>query len=229
MKSILFTILLTMGIIGSSIVKAEVYGGKLCQDDSKYDCYRVQRGDTWDKLFPDPQKRAIAMRVNRMNIQMQRGMLIAIPKDLNYSNLLDYSPFPKQINPPGEKIIYISLNQLAWGAYNADGSLQTWGAASGARGWCPDIHRACRTSTGNFAIFQKQGANCKSTRYPVPNGGAPMPYCMFFNGNFAMHGSYEVPGYAASHGCVRMFVEDAKWLNESFVGKENVPVIVRQL
>ena len=51
---------------------------------------------------------------------------------------------------------------------------------------------------------------------------------MFFHGGFALHGSYEVPGYHASHGCVRMFVNDAKWLNEEFVGQERVPVIIRQ-
>ena len=32
-----------------------------------------------------------------------------------------------------------------------------------------------------------------------------------------MHGSDDMPGYRASHGCVRMFVEDAKWLNHEFV------------
>jgi hypothetical protein len=39
---------------------------------------------------------------------------------------------------------------------------------------------------------------------------------MFFKGGFAMHGSRGVPGYNASHGCVRMFVDDAQWLNKDF-------------
>ena len=38
----------------------------------------------------------------------------------------------------------------------------------------------------------------------------------FFMG-FALHGSDIVPGYPASHGCVRLFTEDARWLNEDFV------------
>lgn len=45
-----------------------------------------------------------------------------------------------------------------------------------------------------------------------------MPYCMFFNGGQAFHGS---PGGVikgnVSHGCVRMFVEDAEWLRYDFV------------
>ncbi len=44
-----------------------------------------------------------------------------------------------------------------------------------------------------------------------------MPYCMYFHKGFALHGSDDIPGYRASHGCVRMFIEDAKWLNQEFV------------
>jgi lipoprotein-anchoring transpeptidase ErfK/SrfK len=33
--------------------------------------------------------------------------------------------------------------------------------------------------------------------------GARMPYCMHFNGGYAMHQGY-VPPYAASHGCIRV-------------------------
>lgn len=33
--------------------------------------------------------------------------------------------------------------------------------------------------------------------------GARMPYCMHFNGGYAMHQGY-VPPYAASHGCIRL-------------------------
>ena len=44
-----------------------------------------------------------------------------------------------------------------------------------------------------------------------------MPYCMHFFRGYALHGSRTVPGYADSHGCVRMFIEDARWLNEEFI------------
>lgn len=44
-----------------------------------------------------------------------------------------------------------------------------------------------------------------------------MPYCMFFHKGYALHGSSDIPGYRASHGCVRMFVQDALWLNHEFV------------
>lgn len=44
-----------------------------------------------------------------------------------------------------------------------------------------------------------------------------MPYCMFFHGGYALHASPVVPGHHDSHGCVRLFLEDAKWLNEEFI------------
>lgn len=48
-----------------------------------------------------------------------------------------------------------------------------------------------------------------------------MPYCMYFHKGFALHGSDDIPGYRASHGCIRMFTQDAKWLNEEFVSVNN--------
>jgi len=50
---------------------------------------------------------------------------------------------------------------------------------------------------------------------------------MYFHGGFALHGSYEVPGFNASHGCVRLFVPDAEWLNQDFTaGGQKVMVII---
>ena len=46
-----------------------------------------------------------------------------------------------------------------------------------------------------------------STKYD----GSPMPYSIFFNGGYAIHGSYEVKrlGSPASHGCIRLHPENA--------------------
>ena len=69
----------------------------------------------------------------------------------------------------------------------------------------------------HFYVFHKKGANCISKKYPVGEGGAPMPFCMFFYGGYAMHASF-LPGYHASHGCIRMFYEDAKiWIYDLMI------------
>ncbi len=200
----------------------------LCKNKELFDCYTVKRHDNWKNLFPDPVQRDLVMRINRINISLERGMKIAVPKNLSSANGLDFAPLPKMISPPGKKMIYVSIDPkvLAWGAYDATGELQAWGPVSGGKGWCPDVNRGCHTVLGKFAVYQKEGASCVSRKFPVGRGGAPMPYCMFFHGGFALHGSYDVPGVNASHGCVRLFVPDAKWLNQEFVGDDNVAVIV---
>ena len=110
-----------------------------------------------------------------------------------------------------------SPRTLSWKAINDNGQVVRTGQASGGRGYCPDIHRRCRTPSGTYYVIQKEGAACRSSRYPVGRGGSPMPYCMFFSKYYAIHGSYEVPHYNASHGCIRVHPSDARWLYYNFI------------
>ncbi|OGT55385.1 MAG: hypothetical protein A3F14_01750 [Gammaproteobacteria bacterium RIFCSPHIGHO2_12_FULL_43_28] len=113
------------------------------------------------------------------------------------------------------KLIVVDPTVHAWGAYS-DGQLVKAGPATAGGNWCPDINRSCRTPSGQYRIQSLGSADCKSSIYPKPNGGAPMPYCMFFNGGRALHGSYEVVEANVSHGCVRMEVSDAEWVRHNF-------------
>lgn len=193
------------------------YGAKLCES-GQYPCLTVKRGDTWAKLFPDRTQRDIVRRINRTNLKLQRGEQIAVPENLPALSLLDVAPFDRKISPTGEKLILVSLPKLAWAAYAANGELVRWGPVSGGKNWCGDINKPCNTIQGVFHVFDKKDGNCRSRSFPVDRGGgSPMPYCMFFHSGFALHGSYELPGYNASHGCVRLYKEDAQWLNEEFV------------
>jgi len=166
------------------------------------------------------------MRINRMNTGLYRGLTIAIPVS-NKTDKMAHAPFPDQIDPPGKKTILISKSKLAFGAYSASGILENWGPISSGKGYCPDVHRRCGTPNGTYKIYTKQGAGCKSNKFPIGRGGAPMPYCMFFYHGFAMHGSPTVPGYNASHGCVRMYTSDAKWLNKEFSDGQSVAVVIK--
>ena len=208
-------------------VYAKSYGASFCHQEG-YSCYKVKRGDSWTKTFPDPDRRDAVMRINRTNNALYSGQVIAVPDQLGTINSIDYAPFARTIQPTGSKIIIVSLTKLAFGAYDENGDLIYWGPISGGKNYCPDVGRGCRTATGEFEIYSKEGAGCKSRKFPVGRGGAPMPYCMFFHKGFALHGSYDVPGYNASHGCIRLFVKDAKWLNQEFTaGEHGVPVIVK--
>ena len=131
---------------------------------------------------------------------------------------MDYDArLPSTINTH-EKVIVINPNVHAWGAYDSSGNLIRSGLATAGSSWCSDIKRACKTRAGHFRIQSLGNASCKSSIYPLPRGGAPMPYCMFFNGNQGLHGSpsSRVVEGNISHGCVRMHIEDARWIRHEF-------------
>jgi lipoprotein-anchoring transpeptidase ErfK/SrfK len=219
---ILFTV-----IFFSSTLFAKNFGMKLCQDTTNFACYTVKKGDTWESLFPNPTDRELIQKVNRLGNPLHTVKQIAIPQNYADRHHMEFSPFQPHIPASASKIIMVKLSQQAWGAYDTEGNLVRWGKASGGRDFCPTINRPCKTIKGKFSIIRKHGANCKSSKYPVGKGGAPMPYCMFFHGGFAIHGSNDLPGYHASHGCVRTLIGDAKWLNEEFIGNnKQVSVII---
>ncbi|MBA4697555.1 MAG: L,D-transpeptidase [Legionella sp.] len=228
-------------LVASAIPTAEAlaggyYGTNLCAYP-QYECIRVNRGQTWEKLFPDPQQRDIVQRVNRTYNSLWPGKELAVPRQLAHKTLFDFSPFPLRIKSGGEKQVVIDQDKLAWGAYDTTGTLVHWGPISSGSDRCSDnSSRTCRTMTGVYHFFSKENENCRSNVFPIGKGGAKMPYCMYFHKGFAMHGAQDIPGYRASHGCVRMFSEDAKWLNHHFIELTNdqssrlgTKVIVRPL
>lgn len=199
----------------SQTVFSMPYRYSLCNEEG-ITCIQVQPGDTWYDLWPDERERDVVRRLNRINTHLSPGMVLAVPDNLSNVDQMDISPFSYHIAPPGRRLVLVDPKRLAWGAYSSDGNLVNWGPISGGRGYCPDIRRSGRTPSGSFSVYSKRGADCFSTKFPIGEGGAPMPYCMFFKGGYAMHGGY-VPGFNASHGCIRLFTEDARWLNEEFV------------
>lgn len=70
-------------------------------------------------------------------------------------------------------------------------------------------------------IDQRKDRRPKGTHFD----GARMPYCMHFNGGYAMHEGY-VPPYAASHGCIRV----PKGMAEHFfnAAHEGTPILVKE-
>lgn len=129
----------------------------------------------------------------------------------------DYSSrLPAHIDTHGKRVILVDPNVHAWGAYGSDGNLIRAGLAACGGDWCHDTGRPCRTSTGTFHITSLGGPDCKSSIYPKPKGGGPMPYCMFFHGSMALHGSPIMADANISHGCIRIPVSDAEWIRYNF-------------
>ncbi|KTC87264.1 L,D-transpeptidase [Legionella drozanskii] len=129
--------------------------------------------------------------------------------------------FPMQRQATGEKLFIFDPKASAWAAYNEQGKRVMTGSASGGMDFCKDIMQSCRTVTGTYTVYDKKGADCKSSEFPISldghAGGAKMPYCMHFYHGYAIHAAYEVPTYNSSHGCIRVLPGAAKWLNENFI------------
>lgn len=209
-----------MVIANTNEGKPIYYGPGLCASP-QYECVKITHGESWDKLFPDETQRDLVQRVNRSYNSLWPGKEIVVPRDLKNATLINLAPFPEKIASENEKQVIVDQDKLAWGAYDAKGQLVNWGPIASGRDKCPDSNNACRTLTGIFRVFSKENVHCKSDIFPIGKGGAKMPYCMYFHKGFALHGSDDIPGYRASHGCVRMFTRDAKWLNEEFVDSTN--------
>ena len=128
---------------------------------------------------------------------VRKGRTIIIPD--TFSDWMDYSPFPKQIESLQtiSKIILVSQEIQAFGAYE-NGILVRWGPVSTGKKSTP-------TPPGLYHTNWK-GKSVTSTVDPT----WIMPW--YFNlqniEGISMH-QYELPGYAASHSCVRMREEDA--------------------
>jgi len=95
------------------------------------------------------------------------------------------------------------LDRQFAGAYEGGELVASYPMSSGKEGF--------RTPTGNYGVTKKDEDHV-SSKYPEPDGGWPMPWALRFKGTlYWMHGG-DLPGYPASHGCVRLFPRDAEAL-----------------
>lgn len=71
----------------------------------------------------------------------------------------------------------------------------------------------------------------KSMHYSSKYENAPMPHSIFFHGGYAIHATEAINnlGRPASHGCVRLHPQNARWLYQIVkeYGKENVFIYVQ--
>lgn len=128
-----------------------------------------------------------------------------------------YDGLPERIQPPGERLFIFSPHILRWAAYDRDGYQVAAGKANGGSDFCAELGKRCHTPVGVFRVQAKGDVSCISKRFPLPRGGAPMPYCMHFGGGFAIHGSPYISNGNTSHGCIRVYTPAAAWLSRYFM------------
>ena len=141
------------------------------------------------------------LKVNRIDpANLRKGAALMIPAD--GGDLLAFSPFPLHIESVREipKLILVSRRVQAFGAYE-EGELVWWGPTSTGK-------KSTQTPAGLFHTNWR----AKLTRSTV-NRNWVLPWAFNLD-NFdgiAFH-QYSLPGYPASHGCVRLLESDAKWV-----------------
>ena len=98
------------------------------------------------------------------------------------------------------------------------GEVYEWDVSTGRKGY--------RTPLGIYQPYL-----LKTMHYSKKYDNAPMPNSIFFKGGYAIHATYDLErlGRPASHGCIRLHPQNAKWLfylvNE--YGKENTYIMIQ--
>ena len=173
----------------------------------------------WQDFWPDKRERLIVKKFNRLNMWLVPGITIVVPKNLAGKTYMDFSPVPKKIVTT-EKVFIWYPKMLAFGAYDDKGNLLNWGPALGGRQVCKEKKRSCKTPSGTFEVLAKGTYYSRSISYPKNCKGLECSWMPYFvritNDGVGIHGSKYFIGRHDSHGCVRLFISDARWLNKYF-------------
>lgn len=131
--------------------------------------------------------------------------------------------FAKQVQPIGyvpappdlaTKLI-IDIGTQSWHHYKNGNHIKSGVVATGSSG--------TSTPRGSFRAGIKQRYK-RSSLYPRPRGGAPMNYAIQVRGDIFLHEGY-LPGYPASHGCIRVWTSDAKYLWKNIRRGDKIVII----
>lgn len=145
----------------------------------------------------------MVLALNRVNMnKIQKGAVLTIPASWKDVDMMALSPYPTYIDRIKDipKFIFVSQRVQAFGLYEK-GKLVRWGPVSTGK-------KATPTPSKLFFANWKQ----KLTISNIDD-----TWIMPWNVNFAnldgmsLH-PYELPGYAASHSCVRLFESDAMFI-----------------
>ena len=163
---------------------------------------RADRTGSLRERFAESQL-ALLEKLNRADVEhLERLREVVVPE--SWGDELSYSVLPLRYSSsdPWPTFLVVYLPGQLFGAYEF-GNLVRWGPLSSGS-------RNTPTSAGRFVL------NWRSTgRASTVNPDWFMPW--YFNfGNWeglAFH-AHSLPGYPASHGCIRLLERDAQWLFE---------------
>lgn len=145
--------------------------------------------------------RAFCLLNRKARYYMRVGDTVVVPSVYD-TNLTLYSLFPQYYHGAKDikKLIVVSNKYLCYGAYEY-GKLVHFAACNTGKEKTP-------TYPGRYSLVWKKKEHLSSL-----DSSWVMPYNWNFHqyAGCAFH-QFTMPGYAASHSCVRQFKEDARWL-----------------
>lgn len=168
-----------------------------------YTAWPIKTSDSLKKALKNfsEEELKIIETLNRADTRhLPRIDTIIIPN--KFKNLLAYSPFPKQVDILNDvsKFVIFSYPIQAFGVYEK-GQLVKWGPTNMGK-------KATPTPKGLFFSNWKGKEIISSVNKS-----------WILKWNFNIHNTggvgwhqYDLPGYPASHSCLRLLAEDAKWL-----------------
>lgn len=164
----------------------------------------LPKEDAWRwylKEYTEAQRR-ILQKLNRRDLlKIRPADQLIIPEHWDYGPLA-YSPLPTRVEWAGqfEKAVIVSLRSQCFAAYES-GALVRWGPVNSGRRQTP-------TPSGFFHLNWK-------ARERISTDNPEWLLRWYFNlvneTGVSFH-QYGLPGYPASHACLRLLESDAEWL-----------------
>ena len=167
-----------------------------------YGEYSVRTNDVQKELSGISQNHvSLLLDINRIDIDhIKKGMTIIVPND--FSDIALFAPLP-EVLPSAKsfpKLMVISQKVQVFGVYEY-GNLVRWGPASTGKESTPTPSKLYFTNW--------KGLSVKSSI----DDAWVMPWYFNLDNKYgvSMH-QYDLPGFPASHACIRLLKDDAIWL-----------------
>lgn len=157
--------------------------------------------DSFKNKYSEAQQKVI-YALNRIEGRKVRAGKSLVVPDTLFDDILNYSPFPKKLDIISEvpKTILISQRVQGFALYEK-GNLVKWGPVSSGKKSTPTpngLHYA------NYKAAKKVSTVDNSWLLPY--------YFNFMNFEGVGVHQYALPGYPASHACVRLYMDDAFYI-----------------
>jgi hypothetical protein len=145
---------------------------------------------------------SLVLKVNRLDLEhVRQGDSLMVPEGVAEPQSL--SPFPESFRrdmPPSARLLMVSRRVQAFAAYE-NGTLVRWGPTSTGR-------KETQTPAGLYHTNWRA-----KLRRSSDNDQWVLPWLVNFENQrgISFH-QFDLPGYPASHACVRLLEADARWI-----------------